>query len=70
MKQKKALKLMEKMKEMGIDAKKLAELSGIKLNTLYRRLRGENDFKVEDILKISDALGFEDNEIINIFFND
>ena len=69
MKLKKALKLKKRMKEMGVGAAELSELSGISLNTLYRRLRGESDFKVEDVLKISIALGFDENEILNIFFN-
>lgn len=69
MKLKKALKLKKIMKEMGVGAAELSELSGIGLDTLYRRLRGESDFKVEDILKISNALGFDENKILNIFFN-
>lgn len=69
MKLKKALRLKKRMKEMGVSAAELSQLSGISLNTLYRRLRGESDFKVEDILKISNALGFDENEIINIFFS-
>ena len=69
MKLKKELKLKKRMKEMGISVAELSRLSGIRLNTLYRRLRGESNFKAEEILRISSALDFGENEILKIFFN-
>ena len=70
MKAEREIKLKERMKDKEMSVAELSRLSGIKSGTLYRRLRGENDFKAVDILRISKVLGLKENEIMAIFFDE
>lgn len=49
--------------ERGISKTELVELSGIKRNTLFVKLRGETALTTDDIAKIAEALG-ADPELI------
>lgn len=69
MRKRKETKLREWMREADMGVTELSDRTGIRVNTLYRRLRGESDFRVEDILKISEALSFGEEEITKIFFS-
>lgn len=52
----------------GFGIQKLSKESGIKQATLYRRLsNGGNSFTIEEIAKISSALGLSSTEIVEIF---
>lgn len=53
-------KLRGKMAEKGISQRKLAEITGIKVNTLNSRLTSRKRFTVDEIIKICDALCITD----------
>lgn len=47
------------MEAIGFDRQTLAKRSGIPIQSLNRRLRGELDFRMLELCSISDALGLD-----------
>ena len=61
-------KLKGRMAEEGISQRKLAELTGIKVNTLNTRLTGKREFGLNDVEEICKVLNITDPyEIASIF---
>lgn len=54
----------------GMTIKACAEKIGMADFSLERRLKGEIEFKQNEILRISEVLKLTDEEIIEIFFDD
>lgn len=51
--------LIEQMKEEGVTVSK---------STIYKKLRGESEFKATEIKVISKVMGYSQEQIIDIFF--
>ncbi len=50
--------LIAQMSISGIDRSALAEAVGMHYNTLCRKMRGENEFTVDEAIRIKEVLGF------------
>ena len=50
--------LIAQMSISGINRTRLAEAVGMHYNTLCRKMRGENDFTVDEAIRIKEVLGF------------
>ena len=48
--------LLAEMAKLGITQKELAKLTGIKHQTLIKKLTGEKEFRLSDILKIRNLI--------------
>ena len=57
-----------KIKENGMNVEKLASILEINKATLYRKLKGDNHFYKNEILKISKVLNLEISIMELIFF--
>ena len=51
-----------------VSVPKLAEQIGISKKTLYSRLRGDTSFTQSEIVKISDVLSLDNQQMLSIFF--
>ena len=54
--------LVEKIKTNGIKLRYIADTLGIHEDTLRRKLRNEQEFKLSEVVKISKALNLTDSE--------
>lgn len=52
----------------GLTKPQLAKKMGVSKKRLYSRLRGETNFKQEEIQKIASILNLDEDKIMNIFF--
>lgn len=52
----------------GMSLADFSKRSGIKKNSIYRKLSGKTEFSRSEIEKISDILNLSCNEIMQIFF--
>lgn len=59
-----------KIKENGLNVKKLASILEIDKVTLYRKIKGDSNFYRNEILKISETLNLEISIMELIFFPD
>ncbi len=56
------------MERRGVSQKEMAIYSKIGLGTLKKKMRGETEFTLSEINRISELLGFEKCEVELIFF--
>ena len=61
-------KLRELIRDKFGTIQKLSDVSGIKLNTLNRKLLGKSDWKTSEIETIVELLDIKPNEINEYFF--
>lgn len=54
--------IVEKIKANGIKLRYIADTLGIHEDTLRRKLRNEQEFKLSEVVKISKALNLTDSE--------
>lgn len=52
----------------GVTPRMLAERIGMKLPTLYSRIRGEVPFTLSDVSKIAVVVPLTDEQLLSIFF--
>ena len=57
-----------KIIEKGLSIKKIALILGISKSSLYRKLASPDCISIREINIISDTLGFNEEDIISIFF--
>ncbi len=62
-------KLKGKLTEKGYTREKFAEAIGISAVALYRRMKGEQDFKQTEIKKAAELLDINGDEITAYFFD-
>ncbi len=56
------------MEKRGVSQKELAVYIGIRLSTLKKKIRGESEFTLSEINKVSEILFLKSREIMLIFF--
>lgn len=61
--------LRERINESGIKMSVLAERCGLTYQGLWRKLRGETEFRVPEMQAIKDTLHLETDEVMDIFFS-
>ena len=61
-------KLLGKMREKSLSQFQLSKIIGMSESTLNIKLNGKSYFRQEEILKICDALGIQDDEVNTYFF--
>lgn len=64
-----ANKLKGKIAEKGLNIAKVADLTGIKKSSLYRKLHNYERVTVADAIKLKNALGLTDLEALDIFLS-
>ena len=62
--------LNEKIRDSGMTIVAIANKSGILRETLYNRLSGKTEFKVSEIMRISQILNLSEIDRDKIFFAD
>lgn len=60
--------LKEQMQSKSISAPELAKRLGVSKKLIYSRLKGQTEFKQNEIAKIAQVLNLNENQIIYIFF--
>ena len=53
-----------------VSVPKLAEKIGISKKTLYSRMRGDTSFTQSEIVKISNVLSLDNEQMLSIFFTE
>lgn len=63
-------KLKGKMREKNITQENLADFVGVSKSTISRKFKNNgNDFSIEEAKKITEALGIDSDEAMEIFFD-